>query len=99
MGGYEMRSDFELSAHDELELAFRLLKFDNAAQISDVSKAYIEKYKCAKEGKKPSEETQKFLKDLKKYPKGFQNTLPASGITAEERRELMKRNQGRSLIW
>ena len=40
-----------------------------------------------------------FRKDLKKYPKGFQNTLPATGITAAERRELMKRNQGRSLIW
>ena len=40
-----MSSDFELSAREELELAFRILKFDNAAQISDVSKAYIEKYK------------------------------------------------------
>lgn len=94
-----MRSDFELSAHDELELCFRLLKFDNAAQISDISKAYIEKYKAAKEGKKPSEETQKFLKDLKKYPKGFQNTLPYSRMTAAEERELMKRYQTREMIW
>jgi len=91
-----MSSDFELSAREELELAFRILKFDNAAQISDVSKAYIEKYKKAKEGKKPSDETQKFLKDLKRYPKGFSNTLPSSRI---EEKELMKRHQGRNMMF
>ena len=87
-----MRSDFELSAHDELELALRLLKFDNRAQISKISQAYIEKYKCAKEGKKPKEETQKFLNDLKKRAQSFSNTLPYSGLSAEDR-ELMKRYQ------
>ena len=99
MGGYEMRSDFELSAHDELELALRLLKFDNRAQISKISEAYIEKYKCAKEGKKPSEETQKFLKDLKKRSQSFSNTLPFTSLTAEERKLMKKYQPSDARFW
>ena len=69
-----------LSAHDDLELALKLLKFDNGEQVSDISKAYIEKYKNAQKGEKPSQETQQFLKDLEKYPQGFSNAIPSRWV-------------------
>ncbi len=104
-----MSTFLEQLRQQNMERAMRSLQFDNGAQVSRISEAFIEKYKNAEKGQKPSLETQKVLKDLEKYPQAFNNSSPNNwinvpsasqasmeGMDEEELRVLLQRHRGRA---